>query len=109
MKQIKAFVHPHRIAAVTDALRDSGLCDISAGTGCYHLTVSTVQRLYTSPDPQQQHYSVVVAEPVVDEIKLELICDDLLADQLSQIIVQAGRSGTGWVFVSDIQGAAKIA
>ena len=55
MKQINAFVHPHHITAVTEALRDSGMCDITSGIGCYHLTVSTVQRLYTSADPHQQH------------------------------------------------------
>lgn len=108
MKQIKAFLHPHRISAVTEALRASGLCDISAGAGCYHLTVSTVQGLHTSADPQQ-HYSVSTAEPVVDDIKLELICDDSLAEQLSQIIVQTGRPGAGWVFFSDIHSAARIA
>jgi nitrogen regulatory protein PII len=108
MKQIKAFMHPHCAPAVIDALRDSGLCDISAGTGCHHLTVSTVQRLYTSADPQRQHYSLAITEPVVDELKLELICDDELAEQLRQIIVQASRSGTGWVFVSDIQSATQL-
>lgn len=108
MKQIKAFVHPHRIAAVTEALRDSGLCDITSGVGCYHLTVSTVQRVYTSANPQQQHYSVELAEPVVAEMKVELICDDHLAEQLQQLLVDAGRPSPGWVFVSDIQSATKI-
>ena len=74
MKQIKAFIHPHRIASVTEALRDSGLCDISNGVGCYHLTVSNVHRLYTGPNTSQQQYSLDLAEPVVSEAKLELIC-----------------------------------
>ena len=109
MKQIKAFVHPHRITAVTEALRSSGLCDITSGIGCFHLTVSTVQRLYTSADPQQQHYSIELAEPVVAEMKLELICDDALADQLQQLIAEAARPSSGWVFVSEVQSAAKVA
>ena len=109
MKEIKAFMHPHRVSAVVEALRASGLCDISAGSGCHNLTVSTVQRLFTSTDPAQQHYSVALAEPVVDEVKLELVCDDQLAEQLSQIIVQAARAGAGWVFVSDVHSAIRIA
>ena len=109
MKQIKAFVHPHRIAAVTEALRNSGRCDITSGTGCYHLTVSTVQRLYTSSDPQHQHYSIELAEPVVAEMKLELICDDDLAEQLKALIAQAAQPGAGWVFISDIDSATKVA
>ena len=63
MKEIKAFIHPHRIHAVTQALRESGLCDINAGVGCYNITVSTVQRLYTSAEPSEQCYSVELAEP----------------------------------------------
>jgi nitrogen regulatory protein P-II 1 len=108
MKQIKAFMHPHRINAVTDALRDSGLCDISAGVGCYNLTVSTVQRLYTSADSRDQHYSVALGEPVVAETKLELICDDELAVQLSDLIINSACPSVGWVFISDIQSAIRL-
>lgn len=108
MKEIKAFIHPHRVNSVTQALRDSGLCDISNGTGCYHITVSNVQRLHTGAEPGQQHYSVELAEPVVAEIKLELICEDDFADQLVALIQAASRPGPGWVFVSDIQSATKI-
>ena len=108
MKQIKAFIHPHRINAVTETLRDSGFCDISNGSGCYNITVSNVQLLFTSAEPNQQRYSVELAEPVIAEIKLELICDDPLADQLVALIKQAGKPGVGWIFISDIQSAAKI-
>ncbi len=108
MKQIKAFMHPHRISSVTEALRQSGLCDLSAGTGCYNLTVSNVQRLFSITEPGQQHYSVELAEPVVAEIKLELICEDDLVEQLQQLIVQAAKPSAGWVFVSDIKSAVRL-
>ena len=108
MKEIKAFLHPHRISAVTEALRASGLCDLSAGTGCYNLTVSTVQRLFSSAVTGQQHYSLELAEPVVAEAKLELICDDALADQLVVLITKAGAPGPGWVFTTDIQGGVQV-
>ena len=67
-----------------------------------------MQRLYTSADPHQQHYSVELAEPVVAEIKLELICDDGLAESLQQLIIQAAQPSTGWVFINDIQSATKV-
>jgi nitrogen regulatory protein PII len=108
MKQIKAFIHPHRIGSVTEALRNSGLCDISNGTGCYNLTVSTVQRLFTGAAPSQQHYSIDLAEPVVAEAKLELICEDGLAPQLVALIAQAGKPGKGWIFTTDIGTATPI-
>ncbi|MCU6434630.1 hypothetical protein LPB67_12695 [Undibacterium sp. Jales W-56] len=56
MKQIKAFIHPHRINSVTEALRDLGLCDISNGTRCYNLTVSTLRRLFTSAYQSQHRF-----------------------------------------------------
>lgn len=111
MKQIKAFIHPHRINAVTEALRDSSLCDISNGSSCHNITVSNVQRLFTSADPAQQRYSLDLAEPVVAEAKLELICSDDLADPLVDLITKAahtGQAGTGWIFVSPIDRAVEI-
>lgn len=108
MKEIKAFIHPHRITAVTQALRDSGVCDLSGGVGCYNVTVSLVQRLYTSSYLEQQHYSVSLAEPVVTEMKLELICDDHLADKIQQIVIQAARPSAGWVFIGNIQNATRL-
>jgi nitrogen regulatory protein P-II 1 len=108
MKEIKAFLHPHRISAVTEALRASGLCDLSAGTGCYNLTVSNVQRLFTSSVIGEQRYSLDLAEPVVAEAKLELICDDTLVDQLVALISKAGAPGPGWVFTTDIQGSVQV-
>ncbi len=108
MKQIKAFIHPHRINAVTEALRNSGLCDITDGNGCHNITVSNVQRLFTSAEPNQQRYSLELAEAVIAEAKLELICDDALAGLLVALIKQAGQPGTGWIYTTDIQAASRI-
>ena len=65
-----------------DALRGSGFCDMNTNVGCYHLTTSMVQCLHTTYEQGQQHYSVQLGELVVDEIKLEFICEDDLAEQL---------------------------
>lgn len=108
MKQIKAFFQPHRINAVTDALRNSGLCDITVGTRCQNLTVSNVQRLYSSLDVIQQQYSLSLGEPVIGEVKLELFCEDEVIDELAALITQAAKPGPGWVFVSDIRSATHI-
>lgn len=106
MKEIKAFIPVRRIAAVTEALRLSGVCDInSAGTGCHNVTVSHVQRLLTSDDPALQQYSVDLAELVVAEAKLELVCADELVDDLLSVISKAAKTRSarpGWIFVSDI-------
>ena len=64
------------------ALRDSGQCDLGDACNCCHnMTVSKVQRPLASVDPTQQHYSMELAEAVVAEYKLELVCADDVADE----------------------------
>ncbi len=111
MKEIKAFIRQHRIADVLEALRDSALCHSGAGAGCHNVTVSRVQRPLTEADPTQQHYSMELAEPVVAEYKLELLCADDLADSLVDLIAKAAHTGqpeAGWVVVSEVQRAEEI-
>lgn len=112
MKEIKAFVRQHRIADVLQALRDSGLCELgTGGTNCHNITVSQVQRPLASGDSTQQHYSMELAEAVVTEYKLELICADDVVDALVAAIAEAAHTGqpeAGWIFVSDIQHAVEI-
>ena len=111
MKEIKAFIRQHRIADVLEALRDAGLCDPNAGAGCHNITDSQVQRPLASADPPQQHYSMELAEPVVIEYKLELLCPDNLVDTMMNVITQAARTGqpeAGWVWVSEIARAVEI-
>ena len=104
MKEIKAFIPILRVNAVTEALRSSGICDIGSGKGCFNVTVSQVQRLHSSADSRRQQYSVSLAEPVIAETKLELICSDELVDEVVALIAGAARTGRaeGWIFVSDI-------
>ncbi|WP_265942197.1 P-II family nitrogen regulator [Dechloromonas sp. A34] len=111
MKEIKAYIRKYRIADVVQALRDSGLCDLGASTGCHNITVVQVLRPLASADPADQHYSMELAEPVVAEFKLELACPDDLVDALSDLIAKAAHTGqpeAGWIFVTDIQRATEI-
>lgn len=112
MKEIKAFIPARRIASVTEALRESGLCDLSGGAArCRNVTVSHVQRLLTAPEPALQQYSVDLAELVVAEAKLELTCPDELVDEVVRIIAEAarsGRPGAGFIYVSDIMSSVEV-
>lgn len=52
-----------------------------------------------------------MAEAVVTEYKLELVCSDDVADALVDAIARAAHSGqpeAGWIFVSDIQCAVEV-
>jgi nitrogen regulatory protein P-II 1 len=106
MKEIKAFIHPHRTAAVIQALRESGVCDTQAEAPCFHITISQVQCVHATSDGAQQHYSVELGEPVILQTKLELVCDDKAADLLVDLIVRCGHTGqscSGWVHVHSLE------
>ena len=110
MKEIKAYIHKHRIADVIRALKDSGQCDSSAG--CRNLNVIPVQSLLKAVDASEQHYSLDLAEAVINESKLELICEDHQVDALVALIgriAQTGQAEAGWIYVTDIVRAIPIA
>ena len=112
MKEIKAYIHNHRIADVIRALKESGQCNANAGTGCRNPTVIPVQTLLQAADASEQHYSVELAEAVINECRLELICEDRQVDELVGIIGRAARTGqveAGWIYVSDIIQAVPVA
>ena len=112
MKEIRAFIRQHRIADVLQALRESGLCARgTAGAGCHNTPVPQVQRPLASGDPTQQHYSMELAEAVVAEYRMELVCADDQVDALVDVIARAAHTGqpeAGWIFVSDIQRSVQI-
>ncbi|MDX1251127.1 MAG: P-II family nitrogen regulator [Gammaproteobacteria bacterium] len=109
MKEIKAYIHNHRIGDVIRALKDSGQCNTSAG--CRNLTVIPVQSLLKAVDAREQHYSMELAEEVIYESKLELICEDHQVEGLVGIISRTARTGqaeAGWIYVTDIVRAVPI-
>ena len=111
MKEIKAYIHNHRIADVIRALKESGLCNTDGTPGCRNLAVVPVKILLKAMDTQEQHYSIELAEAVINESKLELVCEDHQVDELVAIIGHAARTGqadAGWIYVSDIVSAAAI-
>lgn len=112
MKEIKAYIHNHRIADVIRALKESGQCYANAGGGCRNLSVIPVQSLLKAVDAREQHYSIELAEAVIHESRLELICEDHQVDELVGIIARAARTGqaeAGWIYVTDIVRAVPVA
>lgn len=105
MKEIKAYIHDNRIADVIDALKHEGLCDADGAAGCRNLNVVAVQSLLKPLHAQEQHYSVELAEPVIRQSKLELICEDHQVDALVRIIRRTAATGgtrSGWIVVHDV-------
>ena len=102
-KEVKAFIHRNRVADVVDALNKAGFRNI---------TVVDVQGMLKALSSKEQSYSVDIGQKVVNEIKLELVCDDeyRLAEAVAAIRTNAktGQSSAGWIFVSDIRTVIEI-
>ena len=111
MKEIKAYVHANRISDVIQALKTSRHWS-GEDVKCEHnLTVYEVQGSLRAMDSREQRYSVELGEEVINEYKLELICEDGQVDELVGIIRQAAHTGqarAGWIYVADIARAEPI-
>lgn len=103
MKQIKALIHSHRIGAVIEALK--------ASPAAKNVNVAAVQSLLPAVDPKEQHYSVELGEAVIQEYKLEVLCDDASAEALARAIGEASRTGqdeAAWVYIIDVVRAVQV-
>lgn len=103
MKEIKAFVHRHRIADVVRALEQAGYRNLS---------VIDVKGMLKALGSQEQEYSVEIGEKVITEVKLELVCEsgERTAEAVRIIREKAdtGRAEAGWIYVSDVEQAIRI-
>ena len=106
MKEIKAFLHRNRVADIVHALQNSSYCN-----GTCNLSVMDVTGSLRALDDQEKHFSIELGQEVVNEVKLELVCDDERVAEAVQIIRENGRTGqrnAGWVYVTDISEAYPI-
>jgi nitrogen regulatory protein P-II 1 len=98
MKEVKAYLHAHRIGAVIAELKASAVW-------------AAVKGSLVPIDEHERHYSVELGGEVVNEYKLELVCEDAHVDEFVKIIRRVGRTGqrcAGWVYVTDLQQALPI-
>jgi len=112
MKEIKAYVHRSRVAAVIEAVKSTGAWVARRGdAGQHNLTMYAVQGSLAPLDESERHYSIALGQEVVNEFKLELHCDDEDVAELTGAIHAAGRTGqsrAGWIYVIDIVSAEPI-
>ena len=111
MKEIKALIHNNRVADVIQALADQGYLDPPNPRRCRNLNVAATQSLLRALDAQEQRYSVDLGQPVINESKLELLCDDDQVNALVALIERTARTGqteAGWIYVSGVEHAVQI-
>lgn len=102
MKQIKIFIHPHRAADLLHALAESGFDRVS---------LFDVKGLLRAVNAREQRYSVELGEPIVNELRVELFCEDADVIRAVQLVRDVGRTGqpdAGWILVSPVEAAYRI-
>ncbi|MBL0144233.1 MAG: P-II family nitrogen regulator [Betaproteobacteria bacterium] len=111
MKEIKAYVHSNRIADVIAAIEESGLMSSATLLGVRNINATSVQSLLKPVDSAEQRYSLQLGEAVIDEVRLELLCEDDQVEPLVALIDRTARTGqriAGWILVIDVSKAVVI-
>ena len=96
MIEIKAFIHRNTVADVVHALGKAGFKNLS---------IIDVKGTLKALSDEEQEYSIEIAEKVITEAKLELICEDAQRDEAVSIIqntAYTGKPNAGWICVSPI-------
>mgnify|MGYP001043938380 CR=1 FL=1 len=99
MKLLKAFVHRNRIADIVRALENAGLRQLS---------VIDVKGLLRALSNREQAYSIELGERIINEIQLEVFCQDDEVERAVQLIRLFGRTGqqvAGWIYQSAVEQA----
>jgi len=111
MKQVKAYVHSSRVADVITALKNSSSWGGQRAGRRHNLTVYVVKGSIMPLDGGEQHYSMDLGDEVVNEYKLELLCEDAEVEEIVAEIQTSARTGqavAGWIVVTEVAQAIAI-
>lgn len=106
MKEIKAYLHRHRVIDVVHALKRAGF----HSENC-KLSMIDVKGTVQAQDNHEGEYSMELGERIVTEVKLELVCEEERINDAVRIIRDNARTGkpiAGWIFISEIAQAFPI-
>ncbi|MFZ5876131.1 MAG: P-II family nitrogen regulator [Nitrospirota bacterium] len=102
MKEVKAYIRHHMVNRVIEALEGAGFTD---------MTLIDVQRIAKGVSTPEDRYSLELAEKYMDVLRLELVCRDLEAATVVDIIertARTGRRGDGLIAVSPVETVVRI-
>ena len=105
MKEIKAYVHSSRVTDVIASIKASPAWGTAKQARQHNMAVYLVKGSLMPLDDDERHYSLDLGDEVVNEYKLELLCEDGDVDALVQAIADAARTGqdqAGWITVTDV-------
>ncbi len=107
MKEIKAFIHAHRVSDVLQAIKEIDM----SGAKISNFAVFPVQALLHDAELKEARYSVNFGETVVNEFKIEILCHEEAVSNLVEIIQRVGHAGDheeGWIIITDILSAVPV-
>lgn len=107
MKEIKAFVHAHRVSDVLQAIKAAEVQNIQIR----NFVIFPVKALLHDAELKEARYSVDLGETVINEIKIELLCPDEAVSTLMDVIQRVGHTDEheeGWIIVTDVISATAI-
>ncbi len=102
VKKIEAIIKPFKLDEVKDALHEVGVSGI---------TVTEAKGFGRQKGHTELYRGAEYVVDFLPKVKLEIIVPDSLAEQVTEAIANAaktGRIGDGKIFVSDIQTAIRI-
>ncbi len=102
MKKIEAVIKPFKLEDVKDALAEIGI------TG---MTVSEVKGYGRQKGHSELYRGAEYVVDFLPKIKMEMVVDDAMVDQVVNTVVEAARTGKigdGKIFISDINKIIRI-
>ena len=102
MKKIEAVIKPHQLEAVKEAL---------AGIGIQGMTAYEVKGFGRQKGHTEIYRGSEYTVDFVPKVKIEIVCEDDLAEQAEHAIVMSARTGKigdGKVFTYDCERAVRI-
>lgn len=102
MKKIEAVIKPFKLEDVKDALAEIGI------TG---MTVSEVKGYGRQKGHSELYRGAEYVVDFIPKIKMEMVVDDSMVDQVVNTVVEAARTGKigdGKIFVTDISRIVRI-
>ncbi len=103
MKEIKAYIKPHKLSAVTLKLHE-----IERLTG---MSVVDVRGFGRSKAKNAKHRIVEDLVDYVPHVKIEIVCEDELVEEIVSVIektAHTGLRGDGKIYVTSVETAVRI-
>lgn len=102
MKLITAIIQPHRLEVVKNELQNAGISG---------MTITDVKGYGRQKGHKEVYRGAQYVVDFIPKIKIEVVCDDINAPQITDVIVQSahtGKIGDGKVWVTTVNDLVRV-